>query len=314
MVFGFGKKDEKKPWDNPNHPVYSHRLDVPYMAKLAEGKHMEVGQMVVIKGFTPEFNPKEDPNPTVDIALSSDGGKNPLNVMLNINIDFKEKKVILNSRNNGEWGKEVKKSLSPFGVDEKFDVRIRAHTDKFEIDVNGKDYAMFEHRLPLDRVDNISVVGKVVLSQVKWGGKYYSMPYEAALTGSQALTVGKAISISLVPEKSKEGFNIELKDKEGNTLLHFSARFKEKCVVRNSRRNGEWQTEEREGPFPFEQLRDADLIFVNESYGWQIYCNDEFFCAFDHRSDPNSVYSFGISGDVELLSVQVEDAKHVQAH
>jgi len=312
MVFGlFEKKDEKKPWDNPNHPVYSRRLDVPYIAKLASGNHMEVGQMVVIKGFVPEFNVKEEREPIISIALSTDSVREPRHVMFYMELRFKEKKVVLNSRDQGQWGEEVRKSLSPFDINEKFDVRIRAHTDKFEIDVNGKHYADFAHRLPLASVNNITVNGKLVLCQVKWGGKYYSIPYEAALTGTQTLSVGKALSVSVVPEKTKTGFEINLKDKDGNTVLHLNPRFKEKVFLRNSRKDGQWMTEEREGDFPFEKQTEADLVVVNEPYGFQIYVNDEFYCAFDHRLDPASIYSFGITGDVELLSVQVDDAKAV---
>lgn len=59
--------------------------------------------------------------------------------------------------------------------------------------------------------------------------------------------------------------------------------------MRNSKRNGNWENEEREGGFPFEGNIDADVVIVNEKYSWQVYVNDEKFCTFAHRGDPKDI-------------------------
>lgn len=45
------------------------------------------------------------------------------------NINFK---IVLNTFSNGEWGKEERKS-NPFKRGEAFDIRIRAHDDRFQV-------------------------------------------------------------------------------------------------------------------------------------------------------------------------------------
>lgn len=117
----------------------------------------------------------------------------------------------------------------------------------FQIDVNGKDYAMFDHRLPLATVDNISVVGHLTLCELAWGGHTYvsfmlrgafmssfrlfsqSIPFVTSLNGDKTLSADRALYIMCCPEKKKEGFVINLLNSKTNDILfHFNARFKQK--------------------------------------------------------------------------------------
>lgn len=76
-------------------------------------------------------------------------------------------------------------------------------------------------------------------------------------------------------------------------IMHFNARFDEKVdtlmrnisliskttkndwsyqiVVRNTQVGGAWQSEEREGKFPFEKEQGFDLIIANEPYAFQVH-------------------------------------------
>lgn len=55
-------------------------------------------------------------------------------IALHISVRLKEKSFVLNSKQNGSWGKEEKKK-NPFKDNEPFDLRIRAHDNKFEVDL-----------------------------------------------------------------------------------------------------------------------------------------------------------------------------------
>lgn len=80
--------------------------------------------------------------------------------------------IVLNSFANGEWGKEERKS-NPIKRGEPFDIRVRAHDDKFQIIVDQKEFKEYEHRLPLSSITHFSVDGDLYLNTVSWGGKYY---------------------------------------------------------------------------------------------------------------------------------------------
>lgn len=126
----------------------------------------------------------------------------------------------------------------------------------------------------------------MVLHNIMFGGKYYvrnfllqqclksfvqSVPYQANF-GSGGFRTGKRLFLSGAPEKKCESFNINLVCENGDIALHFNPRMKEKAVVRNSNKAGEWENEEREidGSFPFKTDIAFDLVIVNESYSFQV--------------------------------------------
>jgi hypothetical protein len=75
--------------------------------------------------------------------------------------------------------------------------------------------------------------------------------------------------------------------------------------VRNSQLGGTWGNEEKEGKFPLKHDVTFDLVIHNESYSYQVYVNDERFCTFAHRVDPNTIVGVEVSGDLELQSIMV---------
>lgn len=60
------------------------------------------------------------------------------------------------SLKGAEWGKEERHS-NPFAPGQEFDLRVRAHEDKFEITANQKEIAEFKHRVPLQNIDHFQV-------------------------------------------------------------------------------------------------------------------------------------------------------------
>jgi hypothetical protein len=48
-------------------------------------------------------------------------------------------------------------------------LRIRVHADRYEILVNQKEVAEFEHRVPLGTVDHLEVKGDIRLDSLHWG-------------------------------------------------------------------------------------------------------------------------------------------------
>ncbi|TKR57899.1 hypothetical protein L596_030542 [Steinernema carpocapsae] len=91
-----------------------------------------------------------------------------------------------------------------------------------------------------------------------------------------------------------------------DTIFHFNPRFDEKCVVRNSTKNGVWMHEERyESKFPFHHGRVFTLEFVAEDDSVSVYHNGEFFTNFELRDPCFTIREVEIAGDVEVHSVHI---------
>ncbi|KAI6242922.1 Galectin [Aphelenchoides fujianensis] len=148
-------------------------------------------------------------------------------VPLHISVRFDEGKIILNSFTDGQWGKEQRKS-SPIKRGEPFDIRVRAHDDRFQIIIDHKEFTEYEHRLPLSNITHFSVDGDIYLN--------------SCLVGRQ---------------------------------------------------------------IPFEKGHGFDLVIVNEETHFDILVNDQPFTTFAHRTDPNDIAGLQISGDIELVGLQI---------
>ncbi|KAE9420364.1 hypothetical protein Angca_009649 [Angiostrongylus cantonensis] len=276
---------------------YEYVKPVPYRSLLQE--KIEPGQTLIIKGSTID----ESQRFTINLhCKSADFSGN--DVPLHISVRFDEGKIVMNTFANGEWGKEERKSC-PIKKGDSFDIRIRAHDDRFQVVIDQKEFKDYEHRLPLSTITHLSIDGDLYLNHVHWGGKYYPVPYESGIaTGFQ---VDKTLLIFGTVEKKAKRFNVNLLRKNGDIALHFNPRFDEKAaVVRNALQANEWGNEEREGKMPFEKGVGFDLAIKNESYAFQIFVNGERFTSFAHRSDPNDISGLQIQGDIELTGIQIQ--------
>lgn len=282
-----------------------HSFPVPHNARLE--KTLEPGQLVNIRGKFLDFDPKaEDFNTTLTINLAASGqGYDSPTIPFHISFRFGgPKEVVFNSKNNNEWGKEEKNKLL-WKPGQEFDLRIRAHGDHFELMADHKDYAKYQHRIPITQISHIYVDGPISLEAVSWGGKYYSVPYESGIAGG--FRPGKRLFVSGVIDKDCERFHINLLTSSGDIALHLNPRFKEKAIIRNTCVKTEWQNEEKEGEFPFKKDQAFDICIVNEEYSYQIFVNKERHSAYAHRVDPGSIAGLQVGGDIELQSVMVTD-------
>lgn len=269
---------------------------IPYRSRLTEP--FEPGQTLIVKGKTAEDSIRF----TINLhCQSADFSGN--DVPLHVSVRFDEGKIVFNTFNKGEWGKEERKS-NPYKKGDDIDIRIRAHDNKFQIFADQKEIKEYEHRVALNSVSHFSIDGDVFITHIHWGGKYYPVPYESGISGD-GFAPGKTLLIFGTPEKKGKRFHINLLKKNGDIALHFNPRFDEKAIIRNSLIANEWGNEEREGKIPLEKGIGFDLKIVNEEYGYQIFINDDRFCAYAHRLDPIDIHGIQIGGDVEITGIQI---------
>jgi hypothetical protein len=278
-----------------------NHFPVPHNAKLERA--IEPGQLVTIRGRMLDVSTDGDQDPRLTVNFASGGqGYDTDSIPFHMAFRFKENATVMDTKTDNDWKGAQRKSL-PLKLGEPFDIRIRCHGDKFDIMVDQKEFAEYEHVVPLTQVSHIFIDGPIVLEAVNWGGKYYSVPYESGISGG--FGPGKRLMLSGIPESNAQRFQINLMTNDGAKALHFNPRFDEKAVVRNTQQKGEWEKEEREGDFPFMRDQAFDLVILNEQYSLQVYVNGAQICAYAHRVDPNEISGIMISGDMELQSIMV---------
>ncbi|VDN59696.1 unnamed protein product [Dracunculus medinensis] len=227
-------------------------------------------------------------------------------VILHVSVRFDEGKIVLNTMQNGDWEKE-ERHKNPFSKKgNEFDLKIRAHVEKYEITANNVEIAEFKCRIPLSNVEFFAIHGDVKLASVHWGGRYYTIPVEMQFHNGY-LANGSTVYIHGIP--IGERFNIDFVARNGAILFHYNPRFKEKKVVRNSFLIDSWGKEEREGPFPFKKNHNFALEIQNQPYSLQIFCDGEHIGAFAHRAEnpANDYHGLRIAGDIELIDIQFQD-------
>lgn len=91
-----------------------------------------------------------------------------------------------------------------------------------------------------------------------------------------------------------------------DTAFHFNVRFKEdgyqQAIVRNSKFNNVWGSEERAIPnFPFKKGEKFELLILGEPHQYRVAVNKQHFTQFAHRSHKLSqVTNVNIYGDITL--------------
>ncbi|KAK0401641.1 hypothetical protein QR680_015891 [Steinernema hermaphroditum] len=238
----------------PFPTMHTHTLPVNVDLK----QQIRPGETVKFNGRVHENAKRFD----VNFAYNYDSYNTQNNlIILHISVRFDEKKIVFNTHSNGEWAKEERVS-NPFKRGEHFDLRVRAHSDVYEITANHKDIHEFKARLPLQEIRKIHVDGDISLDQLEWGGAYHAVPYQQGFPFG-SLRAGSRVYVS---GSASGDFQVNLLNSRGERLFHFNPRFSEKKVVRNSEVDGQWGSEEREGKFPFHKNEGFDITIINEPY------------------------------------------------
>ncbi|XP_074045120.1 galectin-9-like [Macrotis lagotis] len=76
--------------------------------------------------------------------------------------------VVCNTKKNGSWGPEERKMQMPFRRGVPFEIRFLVLSTAFKVIVNGNPFFQYQHRLPFQEVDTISIQGEVQVSSIKF--------------------------------------------------------------------------------------------------------------------------------------------------
>ncbi|MFH4982880.1 hypothetical protein AB6A40_009589 [Gnathostoma spinigerum] len=269
---------------------HSGAVPVPYSYRISD--YLWSGRSFLVHGTT-------EPNSerfAINLLL---GEGNSRNIAMHLNVRFHEDAIVMNALQDEEWGEEERVS-NPFRRGEKFEIKIVIQMRYFDIFANGAKVHEFKHRLPLNSIEFIEIVGDCILYGVYRCEREIKVPFEYSFV-CDSFKNDELIFFSGIP---KGGFRFNLSDWKGDTLFHFNPRLNERQIVRNSKKNDRWENEERDGHFPFRENVPFDLVFHNRPHAIEVYFDGDYLLSFAHRcQNPAKDYTkISIDGDVEVIA------------
>ncbi|CAG10725.1 unnamed protein product [Tetraodon nigroviridis] len=204
----------------------------------------------------------------------------------------------------GSWTREETLHQLPYKHGAPFETIILAQGDAFKVAVNGAHLLEYKHKIPLNRVDTLSVSGGVSVHAIAY------IPNSAIYSesGDLALPYKGSILKGLIP-----GQHITIKgqstcaDGTENVALHLNPRIKSGVFIRNSYLGGSWGQEERELPFfPFSSGGYFEILLLCQPHQFKLAVNGCHLFEFRHRvQDLSSIDQLEIMGDLELADVKL---------
>uniref|UniRef100_A0A8I6A037 Galectin n=1 Tax=Rattus norvegicus TaxID=10116 RepID=A0A8I6A037_RAT len=282
-------------------PTYNPTL--PYKRPIPGG--LSVGMSIYIQGIAKDNMRRFH----VNFAVGQDEGAD---IAFHFNPRFDGwDKVVFNTMQSGQWGKEEKKKSMPFQKGHHFELVFMVMSEHYKVVVNGTPFYEYGHRLPLQMVTHLQVDGDLELQSINFLGgqpaasQYPPVPYVGTLQGG--LTARRTIIIKgyVLPTAKNLIINFKV-GSTGDIAFHMNPRIGD-CVVRNSYMNGSWGSEERKIPYnPFGAGQFFDLSIRCGTDRFKVFANGQHLFDFSHRFQAfQRVDMLEIKGDITLSYVQI---------
>ncbi|XP_035381334.1 galectin-4 [Electrophorus electricus] len=238
-------------------------------------------------------------------------------------------KVIFNTFQNGTWEGEEKVHEMPFHKGRHFEMVVVVNSEGYQVNVNGRDFYLFQHRMPVERVCALEIGGDVVIDTINiiggmqggMGGMGGSMAYPGGnlpIMGLQpifnpdipysdmipgGMTFKRTIIIRGMVPYGADRFGINfMVGASQDIAFHINPRIQEGLVIRNSLINGIWGEEESGISFnPFLEGQFFEISIRCGEEKFKVFVNGQHLCHFFHRFQPyNQIDMLEVKGDVQL--------------
>ncbi|CAI7935075.1 16 kDa beta-galactoside-binding lectin-like [Podarcis lilfordi] len=103
-----------------------------------------------------------------------------------------------------------------------------------------------------------------------------------------------------------ESFSLNLYHNDSDIIFHFNPRFEINTIVCNSRKNGQWELEQRESVFPFKQGEDTKISLSFDSKEVTLKIKGGQEVKFPNRFGVDSAKIFSVEGDFAITSVEFD--------
>lgn len=310
-----------------------HNPSIPFAGTVLGG--FLPGEMILIQGSVPSNADRFQ----VDFTCGS-SVKPRADVAFHFNPRIKKSCIVCNTLTKERWGQEQIHYKMPFRLEVDFELIIFILKDQFKVAVNGAHLLEYKHRVELDRVDTISISGKVKVqavgvlppssSSASPAGSLTNQDAEMSLRADaqsqpvisssgdlsvpfkghlvNGLSVGRNIIIKGKINQNAESFCVNLRPASGSDIaLHLNPRVKKRVFVRNSFLSDCWGPEETVlASFPFVAGQYFEMIIWCDSQHFRVAVNGQHQLDYKHRlKDLSTVSQVEVRGDVTLLAVRV---------
>uniref|UniRef100_A0AAZ1XUG7 Galectin n=1 Tax=Oreochromis aureus TaxID=47969 RepID=A0AAZ1XUG7_OREAU len=271
------------------------------------------GEMVLIQGSVPSGADRFQ----VDFTCGS-SVKPRADVAFHFNPRIKKSCIVCNTLTKECWGREQIHYEMPFRLEVDFELIILILKDQFKVAVNGAHLLEYKHRVELERVDTISISGKVKVQAVGILSPSSSPTSPAGSLTNQDTEMRKCFCASdflfvtscflqSIPFRGQlvnglsVGRSIIIKGETNQNAESFS-RF-----VRNSFLSDCWGHEETVlASFPFTAGQYFEMIIRCDSQHFRVAMNGQHQLDYKHRmKELSAINQVEVKGDVTLLAVRV---------
>ncbi|CAG6008425.1 unnamed protein product [Menidia menidia] len=169
-----------------------------------------------------------------------------------------------------------------------------------KIKVNGEEFFLFPHRLPVEQVRALQISGDVQVQTINVIG---SVPYSSLIPGGMYPKRTVIIRGMLPYGAEKMAVNFVV-SRSKDIAFHMNPRLREGAVVRNSRVGGRWGQEDRElGSSPFMEGQYFDMSIRCGNQRFKVFVNGQHLLDFFHRVPLAEIDRLEVDGDVQISYV-----------
>ncbi|GAA6079784.1 uncharacterized protein LOC108263901 isoform X4 [Tachysurus ichikawai] len=208
-----------------------------------------------------------------------------------------------------------------------FNMFVVVRLEGYEVFVNGLQYCMFKHRVPLEVISSLAVRGDVFVNFIgvidNWSSSSMVMerscwrpipipsevlhpvsnpvlPYVGVIPGKAKPDMAVLFQGALPADANEFIINFQTGDSDGDDIAFCINPHLGRYVAINSFRNGSWETEESAADKPFTKGAAFNMFVIIKSEHYEVYVNGLELCTFKHRIPLEKISVLGISGDVSI--------------
>ncbi|CAF1110192.1 unnamed protein product [Adineta steineri] len=231
-------------------------------------------------------------------------------IILHVNPRVSARQLILNSAPGGGWGAEERAPLN-IQQGQPFNIIIMVTQQGFKIAVNNQHAADYNHRMPFNAADLVTIKGAIQLSNVQiYPGMtgQHGQPWQFAMETPVPMNVFPGRVITITGQSAQNASRFEFNLLAGNyngadVVFHFNPRFDQREAIRSSCQGGGWGAEEKQGGFPLHPGQQFEIQIVCFPEHYQVNCNGQPWFTFRHRLPYQNVQALQVKGDVHITNV-----------
>ncbi|KAM4030338.1 galectin-8-like isoform 2-T2 [Anomaloglossus baeobatrachus] len=292
-------------------PIGQKQNSVPFSTNIHNG--VSDGSLVIVRGGV---HPLADSFSMNFQCGSSDSD----DIAFHFNPRFDEGLVLCNTRESNNWGNKEINCEVPFKREHGFEIRVLVTSSGYNVSVDGCHYLGYNHRIALQRVSTLAVMGCTALSSVQTQAQGGACHHHYFQEGKQQNSIpfstdflcgisdGSVVTVrgSFLPSADMLAMNFQCGRSETDDLaFHFNPRFNEGRVVCNTKEKEYWGEEEFKSEIPFQKGQSFELQILVTMCEYKVSVNGRHFLEYNHRISLHRVSTLAVIGDVKLTSVEI---------